>query len=238
MQLWRPAHASCIPCCCRGDGSAAQAMATRITELVNVTLQAEAGPETQLTEAQVRAQLSAMPHRLRLCRPDRDGTFSHAGFSHGTGVHRNRVSQPYMLCADPTVQVLDLIDQGGSEGGASGRHWVLDPIDGTRGFVGLRQYAICLGMLQDGKVGGFTDPVPGPVLPLTSCRMARISSLAQPAVSPASSSWTGRTVAVTTAPPHLSLAGTVSLLIRHNAPAGGAGGSGLPQPAARAADSR
>lgn len=33
-----------------------------------------------------------------------------------------------------------------------GRHWVLDPIDGTRGFVGMRQYAVCLGMLQDGEV--------------------------------------------------------------------------------------
>ena len=33
-----------------------------------------------------------------------------------------------------------------------GRHWVLDPIDGTRGFVGLRQYAVCLGLLDQGKV--------------------------------------------------------------------------------------
>ena len=51
-------------------------------------------------------------------------------------------------------QVVELIDCGGSPGGAVGRHWVLDPIDGTRGFVGMRQYAVCLGMLQDGKVGG------------------------------------------------------------------------------------
>lgn len=29
---------------------------------------------------------------------------------------------------------------------------MLDPIDGTRGFVGMRQYAVCLGMLQDGEV--------------------------------------------------------------------------------------
>ena len=50
------------------------------------------------------------------------------------------------------AQVLELIDTGGSEGGAHGRHWVLDPIDGTRGFVGLRQYAICLGMLDEGQV--------------------------------------------------------------------------------------
>lgn len=49
-------------------------------------------------------------------------------------------------------ELLGLIDLGDSEGGSSGRHWVLDPIDGTRGFVGLRQYAVCLGLLQDGKV--------------------------------------------------------------------------------------
>lgn len=35
-----------------------------------------------------------------------------------------------------------------------GRHWVLDPIDGTRGFVGQRQYAICLGLIEEGKVSG------------------------------------------------------------------------------------
>lgn len=49
-------------------------------------------------------------------------------------------------------QILDLIDSGNSAGGGAGRHWVLDPIDGTRGFVGMRQYAVCLGMLQDGEV--------------------------------------------------------------------------------------
>ena len=47
-------------------------------------------------------------------------------------------------------QVADLIDAGDSAGGAAGRHWVLDPIDGTRGFVGMRQYAVCLGLLVDG----------------------------------------------------------------------------------------
>ncbi|PNH10282.1 SAL1 phosphatase, partial [Tetrabaena socialis] len=51
-------------------------------------------------------------------------------------------------------EVLALIDLGGSQGGPSGRHWVLDPIDGTRGFVGMRQYSVCLGMLQEGEVSG------------------------------------------------------------------------------------
>jgi 3'(2'), 5'-bisphosphate nucleotidase/inositol polyphosphate 1-phosphatase len=49
-------------------------------------------------------------------------------------------------------QVCDLIDTGASPGGAVGRHWVLDPIDGTRGFVGGRQYAVCLGLLDAGEL--------------------------------------------------------------------------------------
>lgn len=60
------------------------------------------------------------------------------------------------------AEVADLIDSGNSAGGGSGRHWVLDPIDGTRGFVGMRQYAVCLGMLEQGEVralGGWSGAV-------------------------------------------------------------------------------
>ena len=49
--------------------------------------------------------------------------------------------------------VIELIDAGRSDGGSTGRHWVLDPIDGTRGFVSMRQYAVCLGLLVDGEIG-------------------------------------------------------------------------------------
>ncbi|KAH7619204.1 hypothetical protein Ndes2526B_g06157 [Nannochloris sp. 'desiccata'] len=56
---------------------------------------------------------------------------------------------PAVLTSD---EVIALIDQGNSEGGPTGRHWVLDPIDGTRGFVSMRQYAVCLGLLVDGEV--------------------------------------------------------------------------------------
>jgi hypothetical protein len=48
--------------------------------------------------------------------------------------------------------VLSLIDLGNSDAGSIGRHWVLDPIDGTRGFTAGRQYAVCLGMLKDGQM--------------------------------------------------------------------------------------
>ncbi|KAM2004964.1 hypothetical protein ACFX15_000201 [Malus domestica] len=51
-----------------------------------------------------------------------------------------------------TEDVLRAIDNGKSEGGSSGQHWVLDPIDGTKGFVRGDQYAIALGLLDEGKV--------------------------------------------------------------------------------------
>ncbi len=52
------------------------------------------------------------------------------------------------VCVRVCVYVCVCADLGGSQGGSQGRHWVLDPIDGTRGFVGMRQYSVCLGMLQ------------------------------------------------------------------------------------------
>ncbi|KAL3690421.1 hypothetical protein R1sor_016730 [Riccia sorocarpa] len=48
--------------------------------------------------------------------------------------------------------VLTAIDGGSSPGGPEGRHWVLDPIDGTRGFVRGDQYAVALGLLENGEV--------------------------------------------------------------------------------------
>ncbi|KAL5555472.1 hypothetical protein UlMin_037708 [Ulmus minor] len=48
--------------------------------------------------------------------------------------------------------VLQAIDSGKSEGGSSGKHWVLDPIDGTKGFLRGDQYAIALALLDEGKV--------------------------------------------------------------------------------------
>ena len=48
-------------------------------------------------------------------------------------------------------QVLDWIDLGGAE--ATGdRYWTLDPIDGTKGFLRGEQYAVALGLIEDGEV--------------------------------------------------------------------------------------
>ena len=48
--------------------------------------------------------------------------------------------------------VLDAIDRGAHEGGASGRHWTLDPIDGTKGFLRGEQYAVALALIENGEV--------------------------------------------------------------------------------------
>lgn len=42
------------------------------------------------------------------------------------------------------------IDRGGGE--PEGRFWVLDPIDGTKGFLRGDQYAVALALVEDGKV--------------------------------------------------------------------------------------
>ncbi|CEP13461.1 hypothetical protein [Parasitella parasitica] len=49
-------------------------------------------------------------------------------------------------------QILDAIDRGNYGGGSKGRHWALDPIDGTKGFLRGGQYAVCLALIVDGVV--------------------------------------------------------------------------------------
>ncbi len=48
--------------------------------------------------------------------------------------------------------ILDAIDRGMYEGGPRGRHWTLDPIDGTKGFLRNEQYAVALALIEEGKV--------------------------------------------------------------------------------------
>jgi 3'(2'), 5'-bisphosphate nucleotidase len=48
--------------------------------------------------------------------------------------------------------MLEFIDNGNSPGGAHGRIWTIDPIDGTKGFLRGGQYAVCLGLMVDGDV--------------------------------------------------------------------------------------
>ncbi|KAH9987272.1 3',5'-bisphosphate nucleotidase [Xylariaceae sp. FL0662B] len=48
--------------------------------------------------------------------------------------------------------LLTIIDYGNSKGGAKGRIWAIDPIDGTKGFLRGGQYAVCLALMVDGDV--------------------------------------------------------------------------------------
>ena len=50
-------------------------------------------------------------------------------------------------------QALDWIDLGGvTPRGIASPYWALDPIDGTKGFLRGEQYAIALGLLENGRV--------------------------------------------------------------------------------------
>ncbi|OMO80417.1 Inositol monophosphatase [Corchorus capsularis] len=51
-----------------------------------------------------------------------------------------------------TSEILEAIRRCNSTGGAKGRHWVLDPVDGTLGFVRGDQYAVALALIEDGKL--------------------------------------------------------------------------------------
>lgn len=66
-------------------------------------------------------------------------------------VFNENLSRPFPNAPQLSAEeVCELIDLGDSPGGA-GRHWVLDPIDGTRGFEASRQYSVCLGLIDDGE---------------------------------------------------------------------------------------
>ncbi|KAK4576592.1 hypothetical protein RGQ29_027224 [Quercus rubra] len=51
-----------------------------------------------------------------------------------------------------TSQILETISRCNSTGGPTGRHWILDPVDGTLGFVRKDQYAIALALMEDGEL--------------------------------------------------------------------------------------
>lgn len=70
-------------------------------------------------------------------------------------------------------RVLEAIDLGGAEGGDGKRTWILDSIDGTKGYIARRQYCISLG-LTDGGV---------PVLGVLGCPALSVTAASQPASS-------------------------------------------------------
>ncbi len=48
--------------------------------------------------------------------------------------------------------MITALDRGDHQGGGEGRYWVLDPIDGTKGFLRGDQYAVALALVDGGRV--------------------------------------------------------------------------------------
>ncbi len=59
-----------------------------------------------------------------------------------------RPFNPYLL----RHRILEAIDLGSGVAGPEGRFWVLDPIDGTKGFLRGDQYAVALALIDGGRV--------------------------------------------------------------------------------------
>lgn len=49
-------------------------------------------------------------------------------------------------------EIFRAINRGNHGGGNHGKFWTLDPIDGTRGLLAKRQYAIALALIENGEV--------------------------------------------------------------------------------------
>jgi 3'(2'), 5'-bisphosphate nucleotidase len=71
----------------------------------------------------------------------------------GAGIKDKVVRHVQAIMPDRSEeQILTAIDHGTYAGGATGRHWTLDPIDGTKGFLRGEQYAVALALIEDGQV--------------------------------------------------------------------------------------
>ena len=77
-----------------------------------------------------------------LLRADVNGRIAEAVFRFAAGVRPD---------LDPD-RIMAAIDRGDGVGGAIGRFWTLDPVDGTKGFLRNEQYAVALALVEDGEV--------------------------------------------------------------------------------------
>lgn len=57
-------------------------------------------------------------------------------------------------------QIVAWLDQGSDKSSAE-RTWIIDPIDGTKGFVAMRHYAIGVGIVENGHPTGAIIAAPG-----------------------------------------------------------------------------
>jgi 3'(2'), 5'-bisphosphate nucleotidase len=111
------------------------------------------GDRSPVTLADLAAQI-VVSHRLveafsgtpLLAEEDSDA------LSPATDISEKVLEQVVRHIPEMTLQTMvDALDRGGHEGD-SDRYWVLDPIDGTKGFLRGDQYAVALALVVDGRV--------------------------------------------------------------------------------------
>jgi 3'(2'), 5'-bisphosphate nucleotidase len=90
---------------------------------------------------------AAFPHDPLLAEEDSRPLLEQAQLSEQVFALASR-----LLPAVGRAEMLTALDRGGHAGGRSGRFWILDPVDGTKGFLRREQYAIALALVEDGEV--------------------------------------------------------------------------------------
>lgn len=117
--------------------------------------EATKGDRSPVTVADLGAQ-ALISLRLRKAFPDdsvvgeEDGSLLRGA---DTGAIADEVERHVALRypgADRSA-IADALDRCGGSGGARGRFWTLDPVDGTKGFLRRGQYAVALALIEDGR---------------------------------------------------------------------------------------
>lgn len=89
----------------------------------------------------------------------------------GTSLGQDMVKAVTDVVPDANWEMIsEWVAKGNFEGGAKGRFWTIDPIDGTKGFLRNEQYAVALALIEDGE----------PILGVLGCPNYPIESFANP----------------------------------------------------------
>jgi 3'(2'), 5'-bisphosphate nucleotidase len=83
------------------------------------------------------------------------GEESSAGLRRGDGSALATAVLDALGSVRPEIELdalCEALDRCNDPGGASGRRWTVDPVDGTKGFLRNQQYAVALALIEDGHV--------------------------------------------------------------------------------------
>jgi 3'(2'), 5'-bisphosphate nucleotidase len=119
------------------------------TNQATTVAKADASPVTiadLAVQALILGELHAVFPQDRFVAEETSGSIRDAAMEHGI---RAWLAQHARHGVEERVRAS--IDLGADAGGAQGRIWVLDPVDGTKGFLRNQQFCIALALLVDGS---------------------------------------------------------------------------------------